>query len=85
MNLILANNNQACAEDGDQKPTVFVHEVEIDEDDDKMAPLLEAAATRVDASSTSAASVYSCSATNVRHARSTFSQSMRCPEKGEKY
>ena len=51
-----------------------------------MAPLPETAATCVDASSTSAASVHSCSAsqTDVRHARSTFSQSMRCAEKGEK-
>ena len=55
-----------------------------------MAPLPETAATRVDervdASSTSAASVPSCSAsqTDMRRARSTFSQSMRCAEKGEK-
>jgi len=44
-----------------------------------MAPLPETAATHVDASSTSAASVYSCSVpqTDVRHARSTFSQHLK--------
>ena len=50
-----------------------------------MAPLPEATATCGDVSMYTA-SVYSCSAsqTDVRHARSTFSQSMRCAEKGEK-
>ena len=48
-----------------------------------MAPLPETAATRVDervdASSTSAASVHSCSAsqTDMRRARSTFSQHLK--------
>ena len=54
-----------------------------------MAPLPEAAATCVDASSRSPASVYSCSAsqTDVRHARSTSSQYLKhevCTENVEK-
>jgi hypothetical protein len=51
-----------------------------------MVPLPEAAATCVGASSTSAASAYSCSAsqTDVRHARSTFSQYLKHEVRGER-